>query len=76
MWRALLVAHPGAMHPYHHIILAEQHVADMQAAAHRHRLVRRSRRAGGVRSPAPPEAGVEPIPLPFLTAPNWRRPAA
>jgi hypothetical protein len=76
MWAGLLVAHPGVMHPYHHIALTESHVADMQAAAQRHRLARRARRATTARSPAPTVAPAEPIPLPFLTAPNWRRPAA
>jgi hypothetical protein len=64
------------MHPYHHIALAQHHVAEMQATAERHRLARRARRRGGARSPAPgvPDDGATI--LQFVTTPNWRRPAA
>jgi hypothetical protein len=65
------------MHPYQHITHAQYHIDDMQATAARHRLARRAQRArrtSGARSPAPARA--EPDHLVFLTAPNWRRPAA
>jgi hypothetical protein len=67
------------MHPYHQIALAQHHIADMQATAQRHRLARRARRQGGARSPAPGATGVPDdgaTILRFVTAPNWRRPAA
>ena len=76
MWPPGLGAQAGGMHPYHHIALAHHHIADMQATAERHRFARRARRQGGARSPAPgvPDDGATI--LPFVTAPNWRRPAA
>jgi len=64
------------MHPFQHINMVQHHIDDMQATAERHRLGRRARRATAARSPAPTVPDAEPIPLPFLTAPNWRRPAA
>ena len=76
MWRHVLGAQADGMHPYHHIALAQQHIADMQATAQRHRLARRGRRQGGARSPAPGVPGAEPIIVDFVSAPNWRRPAA
>ena len=63
------------MHPYHTINLAHAHVAELQTAATRTRLVRRARRERGARSPAPaPPADL--VPLLFLTEPDERRPAA
>jgi hypothetical protein len=38
------------MHPYQHITLAHHHMADLQTAAERQRLVRRARR---LRKPVP-----------------------
>jgi hypothetical protein len=63
------------MHPYHTINLAHEHVADLQTAATRTRLVRRARRERGARSPAPARGG-DPAPLLFLPEPDERRPAA
>ena len=76
MWPGLLRAHPGAMHPFQHIDMVRYHITDLETTAERHRLGRRARRGTAARSPAPTVPEVEPIPLPFLTAPNWRRPAA
>jgi hypothetical protein len=50
MWPVGLEAHPEPMHPYQHITLAQNHMADLQTAAQRQRLVRRARR---LRRPAP-----------------------
>jgi hypothetical protein len=63
------------MHPFHTINLAHEHVADLHSAASRTRLARRARRERGARSPAPVPDG-DLVPLPFLVAPDERRPAA
>ncbi len=78
MWATLLGAHPGAMHPYQSITHTQYHIDDLQATAARHRLgrlARRPRRTAGARSPAPARAEPDHHVV-FLTAPNWRRPAA
>ena len=61
------------MHPFHIISLAHEHVADLQSNARRRGLVRRARRGGGARSPAPPQSA-DAAPLRFLGEPDERRP--
>jgi hypothetical protein len=81
MWAATSAAHRGAnheeaaMHPYHTINLAHEHVAELHTAATRTRLARRARRERGARSPAPGRGG-DLVPLRFLPEHDERRPAA
>ena len=60
MWRAASEAHPGGMHPYQHITLAHDHMADLQAAAHR--------QPPRAPRPAPAESGAAGTGEPPVTA--------